>query len=166
MKGQIHVEDRKTLQLKERMKPSKGEDAQKALLCSLNDKVKDVYKKCGFECDAAPSTLSMLTDLEARLEELLGHIKHMPQEYVIKAEKLKEKERRERVRTERLTQQQEQYEERLRKSIERSMQAPKKRTGKPVMFRSAKPQKKETKTDNSIAEEKERELKEFFEWDD
>ncbi|GLE07684.1 hypothetical protein PINS_up018287 [Pythium insidiosum] len=60
----------------------------------------------------------------------------MPEEYVAKAEKEKEKERRERVRQERISQQQKMYEERMKKSMERSMQAPKKRKGRQVMWRS------------------------------
>mmetsp|Transcript_1645 Transcript_1645/g.4140 ORF Transcript_1645/g.4140 Transcript_1645/m.4140 type:complete len:240 (+) Transcript_1645:1-720(+) len=164
LRQQIDSEVCKASLLKNRMDSNMGEDMQEKLLRELNDKVKEVYRKCGFDCDASPSTLSMLTDLEARLEDLLSHIDQMPEEYVVKAEKHKEKERRERVRAERLAQQQQVYEERLRKSIERSMQAPKKKTGKPVMFRSAPPQKKVRKKDDSAAEEKAQDLKEFFSW--
>ncbi|GBG24256.1 Cilia- and flagella-associated protein 100 [Hondaea fermentalgiana] len=164
LKLQIGSEEAKASILRARMDSNLGEDAQEKLLSELNAKVKEVYRKCGFDCDASPSTLSMLTDLEARLEELLAKIEQMPEDYVVKAEKLKEKERRERVRAERLSQQQRVYEERLRKSIERSMQAPKKKTGKPVMFRSAPPQKKERKKDNSAAESAARDLQEFLSW--
>jgi len=76
----------------------------------------------------------MLTELEARLEDLLSSIDNMSEEYVVKAEK--EKERRERVRQERMAQQQKMYEERMKKSMQRSMQAPKKRKGRQVMWRS------------------------------
>mmetsp|Transcript_21503 Transcript_21503/g.38002 ORF Transcript_21503/g.38002 Transcript_21503/m.38002 type:complete len:179 (-) Transcript_21503:70-606(-) len=164
LRQQIDVEESKAELLRNRIDSSMGEDAQEALLRELHEKVKEVYRRCGFDCDASPSTLSMLTDLEARLEDLLGQIEHMPEEYVIKAEKLKEKERRERVRAERMAQQQQVYEERLRKSIERSMQAPKKKTGKPAMFRSAPPQRKVRKKDDSAAEEKAQDMKEFFSW--
>lgn len=164
LEQQINAEEAKASILKARMDSNLGEDAQEKLLSELHAKVKEVYRKCGFDSDASPSTLSMLTDLEARLEELLTKIEQMPEDYVIKAEKLKEKERRERVRAERLAQQQRVYEERLRKSIERSMQAPKKKTGKPVMFRSAPPQKKERKKDNSAAESAARDMVEFFSW--
>ena len=51
-------------------------------------------------------------------------------------EKLKEKERRERVRQERLVEAQRTYEDRMAKSMARSMQAPKKRRGRQVMWRS------------------------------
>ncbi len=63
-----------------------------------------------------------------------------------------------------MAQQQQVYEERLRKSIERSMQAPKKKSGKPVMYRSAPPQKKERKQDDSAAEEKAQDMQDFFNW--
>jgi len=164
LESQIHHEEAKVQLLQSRMESSFGEDAQEELLTELNEKVKEVYQRCGFDYDANPSTLSMLTDLEAKLEDLLAKIAKLPEDYVLRAEKLKEKERRERVRAERMAQQQRLYEERLRKSIERSMQAPKKKTGKPIMFRSSPPQKKEKKKDDSQAEQKAREIEEFFSW--
>ena len=95
-----------------------------------------MYRKCNFDDASNPSTLFMLTDLEARLEDLLSAIDQMPEEYVLKAESKKEKERRERVRAERMELQQKNYEERMKKSMERSMQAPRKRRGRQVMWRS------------------------------
>lgn len=83
----------------------------------------------------------MLTDLEARLEDLLQAIELLPEEVVIKAEKEKEKERRERVRQERISTQKKMYEDRMKKSMERSLQAPRKRRGRQVMWRS-QPQRK------------------------
>lgn len=164
LQQQIQSEEHKAKLLNDRMVTTTQKDTNEDLLQQLNEKVKEVYSKCGFDCDASPNTLTMLTDLEAKLEECLNQIEQMPQEYVLREEKLREKERRERVRIERLAQQQKQYEERLRKSMERSMQAPKKKTGKPVMFRSAPPQKKIRKKDTSKEEEKMKEEKEFFSW--
>mmetsp|Transcript_19944 Transcript_19944/g.25128 ORF Transcript_19944/g.25128 Transcript_19944/m.25128 type:complete len:87 (+) Transcript_19944:1-261(+) len=60
----------------------------------------------------------------------------MPKEYVKKAEKDKDKKRREKKRQEQQILAEKQQEERNKKSIERSLQAPKKRTGRQVMFRS------------------------------
>ena len=56
-----------------------------------------MYEICGFDAESNPSTLTMLTDLEAKLEELLTQIEEMPEEYVEHAEKKKERERRDRV---------------------------------------------------------------------
>ena len=51
-------------------------------------KVKNVYERCGFDASSSPTTLYMLSDLEARLEDLLSDIAKMPEEYVAKAEKV------------------------------------------------------------------------------
>lgn len=133
---QIEQEETKANQLRQRSQGGTGENAQERMLKELQDRVLEVYKRCGFEAETNSSTLYMLTDLEARLEDLLSAIEQMPEEYVAKAEKEKEKERRERVRQERISQQQKMYEERMKKSMERSMQAPKKRKGRQVMWRS------------------------------
>ena len=55
---------------------------------SLSQQVKHVYERCGFDASSSPTTLYMLSDLEARLEDLLSHIGQMPEEYVAKAEKV------------------------------------------------------------------------------
>lgn len=106
------------------------------LLADLNSKVRNVYDLCGFDASSKPSTLFMLSQMESKLEVLLQDIERMPVEYVIKAEKEKEKRRREHKRAQQQAQQERQQEERNRRAIERSMQAPKKRNGPPVMYRS------------------------------
>lgn len=136
LQQQINQEEGKASQLRQRSFGGTGENAQERMLKELQDRVLEVYKRCGFDAETNSSTLYMLTDLEARLEDLLSAIDQMPEEYVAKAEKEKEKERRERVRQERISQQQKMYEERMKKSMERSMQAPKKRKGRQVMWRS------------------------------
>mmetsp|Transcript_2573 Transcript_2573/g.3570 ORF Transcript_2573/g.3570 Transcript_2573/m.3570 type:complete len:416 (-) Transcript_2573:1327-2574(-) len=112
------------------------------LLAELNSKVRYVYEQCGFDASSKPSTLFMLSQMESKLEVLLQEVERMPAEYVIKAEKEKEKRRRERKREEQQALQVRLQEERNRRAIERSMQAPKKRTGRQVMYRS-KPLKTE-----------------------
>ena len=113
-----------------------GDSKQKDLIAQIEEKVQDVYKRCGFDADSKPTTLFMLNELEAKLEKLLSQIAVMPDEEKLKAMKEKEKERRERVGEERMDQQQKMYEERMKKSMQRSMQAPKKRKGRQVMWRS------------------------------
>jgi hypothetical protein len=136
---QIGAEENKAAQLRGRLQARAGETQgrQEKLLAQLHEKVRDVYQKCGFDVGSKPSTLFMLSELEARLEQLLDHIETMSEEYLMKEEKDKEKKRRERKRQEQQALQDAQQEERNRKSIARSMQAPKKRTGRQVMFRSA-----------------------------
>lgn len=106
------------------------------LLADLNAKVRHVYEQCDFDASSRPSTLFMLSQMESKLEVLLQDIERMPNDYVIKAEKEKEKKRRERKREEQQALQERQQEDRNRRAIERSLQAPKKRTGRQVMGRS------------------------------
>ena len=136
LRSQITQENGKAGLLRDRLHGKSGEDKQQVILKKLHENVREVYKRCGYDADSNPSTLYMLTDLESRLEDLLRAMESMPEEVVLKAEKEKEKERRERVRTERMTTQQVQYEERMKKSMERSMQAPRKKKGRQVMTRS------------------------------
>lgn len=139
LEHQITAEENKAAQLRGRLQARAGETQgrQEKLLAQLHEKVRDVYQKCGFDVGSKPATLFMLSELEARLEQLLDHIETMSEEYIMKEEKDKEKKRRERKRQEQQALQDAQQEERNRKSIARSMQAPKKRTGRQVMFRSA-----------------------------
>jgi hypothetical protein len=74
--------------------------------------------------------------MESKLEVLLQEIDRMPVESVIRAEKEKEKRRRERKREEQQAAVEREQQERNRRAVERSMQAPKKRTGRQVMYRS------------------------------
>ncbi|CAM9780752.1 unnamed protein product, partial [Pylaiella littoralis] len=151
----IEVEEAKAEQLRKRIAASTGDtlDRQEELLRQLNKEVKHVYERCGFDASSSPTTLYMLSDLEARLEDLLSDIGHMPEEYVAKAEKEKEKKRREKKRAEQQALQERMQastqappcEERNRKAIERSLQAPRKKVGRPVMFRSRLQKRKVSK---------------------
>ena len=127
-----------------------GQQEKEKMLQELNTKVRAVYEQCGFDASSKPGTLFMLSQLESRLELLLAEIERMPVEWVIKAEKEKEKKRREKKREEQLQVQIQMQEERNRKAIERSMQAPKKRTGRQVMQRSRPVRKEATTNVNEI----------------
>lgn len=113
-----------------------GEKEKDILLLELNTKVRSVYETCGFDGSSRPSTLIMLSQLESELEAMLTCIEKMPIDYVKNQEKEKEKGRREKKRIEQQLLQERLQDERNRRAIERSLQAPKKRTGKPIMFRS------------------------------
>ena len=130
-----------------------SQQEKERLLAELNTKVRMVYEQSGFDASSKPNTLFMLSQLESRLEGLLAEIERMPVEYVIKAEKEKEKRRRERKREETQAFQERQQEERNKRAIERSMQAPKKRTGRQVMHRS-RPIRTEEKTDGDDDKDK------------
>lgn len=114
---------------------AQSEHEKEVMLQQLKAKVTTVFQTCG-KGDGSSSTLIMLSQLESELESLLSAIDRMPADYVKNQEKEKEKGRREKKRIEQQLLQERQQEERNRRAIERSLQAPKKRTGKPIMFRS------------------------------
>ena len=82
---------------------------------------------CIGDNEANISTLQMLTNIENRLEELFETIESMPPDLVEAAEKAKEKERRMRLREEKLAAQRAHQEERVRKALERAKADPKKK---------------------------------------
>jgi len=139
LRRNIESESAKTALLKQRAGLTSGElqKRDETWLITLGEKVKEVYQECGFgDVGSSPTTLFMLSDIEARMEELLARIEGIPEDYIKKAEKEKGKKRRELKRLQQLAAQQKTQEERNRKALERSMQPPKKRTSRQVMFRS------------------------------
>lgn len=140
----------------------KAED-QEQMLKALNKKVEEVYRHTIGDNEANISTLQMLTNIENRLEELFEQIEMMPPEKVEMAEKAKEKERRLRLREEKLEAQRLHQEERVKRALERARADPKKKTGRKLMFRSEPPQtrKKESDLENKQSKEEE-ELQYFF----
>jgi hypothetical protein len=142
-----------------------------------------VYKSCIGENEAGISTLQMLTNIENKLEELFERMEKIPPEQLASAEKVmnayvcacvcasvsssltltltlhapqaKDKERRLRLREQKLDAQRKHQEEKVKRSLERAQEAPKKETGKKLMFRSVPPARKKhiTKTDTSKEEE-------------
>ncbi len=105
------------------------------IMQNLTKKVKEVYHNCGFnDAGSTPSTLFMLSEIEASMEETLSRVESMPLNQFKRADKLKEKKRREAKRAQQQAEQALLQEERNRKVIERSMQPPKKPNGKKVSF--------------------------------
>jgi hypothetical protein len=157
----IAVEEEKARQLEEKkiivIKSGnhEGEESQENILNELNKRVKDVYKKCIGDNDANLSTLQMLTNVENKLEQLFEIIESMPPDKVEQAEKIKDKERRQKLREEKLNAQITLQEERVKKSLERARAPIKKKMGKPVAFRSTPPQKvkKQSKETNEIQDD-------------
>lgn len=130
-------------------------ESQEMLISELNSKVKEVYKRCIGDNEANISTLQMLTNIENRLETLFETIEMMPQDKVEQAEKMKDKERRQRLREEKMDAQRHIQEERVQRALERARAPVRKKTGKPVVFRSAPPQKKKKKAEESRKKEDE-----------
>lgn len=140
----------------------KQED-QERMLEELNKKVEDVYRSCIGDNEANISTLQMLTNIENRLEELFEMIEMMPQDKVEAAEKAKEKERRLKLREEKMEQQRLHQEERVRRALERAKAEPKKQLGRKLVVRSEPPRHKKKEDDTAAqASREEEELAYFF----
>ncbi|KAG8549426.1 hypothetical protein GDO81_021264 [Engystomops pustulosus] len=114
-------------------------EEQEKMLTSLTKKVGEVYQACIKENRANLNALQMLTMMEQQVEELLDNIEAIPKERLEIAEKAKEKERRLRLRDEKIKQQKLHQEERLRRALERAQADPKKTTGRKLMTRSDPP---------------------------
>ncbi|QDZ25580.1 hypothetical protein A3770_18p80980 [Chloropicon primus] len=139
-----------------------GKTSEGTSLEALSAKVSEVYVRCGFDNDASLSTLQMLTNIEAKLDEYFSIIETMPTEFVEQAEKAKEKERRQRAREEKLEQQKREQERRVQRSLERAQAPVMKKTGKPVMFRSHVVKKKVVGSKNVKKNDEEAELEAFL----
>eukprot|EP00501_MAST-03F_sp_TOSAG23-6_P001747 GSMAST32.ASY1.ANO1.1824.1 assembled CDS len=162
LQTQIKVDKNNLSSLSQRVASKSGKETTDQLITNLNQKVRKVYIACNLDASANPSTLSMLTDLEGTLENLLNQMSEMDPEYVEMAEKAKEKERREKVRQDRLAIQQEEYEERLRRSMARAAAPVKKRKGKKIMKRSYIEKKQVKNKTDSKAEQAKRDEERYF----
>jgi len=149
LKAAIKIEEDKRKGLAERAGKATGVQKQEQTLDELNKKVAEVYRAIFSENDNSLGTLQMLTNIESRLEELLAIIDQMPRDEVEAAEKLKEKERRQRVREAKQAEAAKIQEERIQRSIRRSQQPVKRREGKPIMFRSQPLQRRKKVSDDN-----------------
>ncbi|XP_060100405.1 coiled-coil domain-containing protein 38 [Heteronotia binoei] len=123
--------------------------AMDKILDTLNKKVAQVYKVCGEESEVSSlPTFQMLKVIEIRVSQLCEMLEAVPHEYldVIEAtEKLRVKERRQRLREEKLEELKKAQEERLKLALKRAIAAPKKRMGRKLMYRSQPPETKQGK---------------------
>ncbi|CAM9342720.1 unnamed protein product [Bubo scandiacus] len=165
LKSSIAKEEERVADLKLKVHLfSSGEseaDDQDKMLTSLNKKVLEVYCQCTGENEANLETMEMLMVIEKRLNDLLDNLERIPPAKIEQAEKAKKKERRIRLREEKLREQKQQQEERLQRALERSQAPIKKRSGKRLMFRSNPPARKADKKNHSqeqMNKEKEEQL--------
>ncbi|KAH9490579.1 hypothetical protein Btru_033585 [Bulinus truncatus] len=170
LQAEIQKEEAKAADLKIKAKmfnygEFKADDDQEQRLAELNKKVEEVYRSCIGDNEANISTLQMLTNIENRLEELFETIETMPQDKVEAAEKAKDKERRQKMREEKMELLRLHQEERVKKALERAQAEPKKKTGKKLVFRSEPPmlKKKEDEGADQTSKEEE-ELLYYFSW--
>lgn len=170
LQAQIQKEETKAADLKIKAKlfnygEFKADDDQEQHLAELNKKVEDVYRNCIGDNEANISTLQMLTNIENRLEELFETIETMPADKVEAAERAKEKERRLKMREEKMEQMRLHQEERVRRALERAQAEPKKKTGRKLVFRSEPPQLKKKEDEGADqATREEEELAYYFSW--
>ncbi|XP_041945256.1 cilia- and flagella-associated protein 100 isoform X1 [Alosa sapidissima] len=139
----------------------KNED-QDNMLHTLRGKVEEVHRCCVGDTGANLSTLQMLTNIESRLGELMERMETIPKDRLQMAEKAKERERRMRMREEKLHQQKQLQEDRIRKALERSQAENKKKVGKKLMTRSQPLSRKLNVIQKTDFSDKEREDHLFF----
>ena len=168
LQTQISTEEEKARMLRGKAgeHSSGGRGSHETTLEDLSAKVADVYVRCGFDHDPSITTLQMLTNIEAKLEEYLAIVDIMPEETVEQMERAKEKERRHRAREEKLEQQRREQEKRVQRALERAQAPVHKKTGKPVMTRSQPLSRKKKNADAGPKKtDEEEELQAFLERD-
>uniref|UniRef100_K7GDL4 Coiled-coil domain containing 38 n=1 Tax=Pelodiscus sinensis TaxID=13735 RepID=K7GDL4_PELSI len=121
-------------------------EIQDKLLHSLTKKVAEVYRISVGKVDASSiNSIQMLRRIENRIEELCELLESVPKDNIDAIEKIKLKDRRQRLREEKKREEIKLQEERLKCSMERATAAPKKKLGRKLVFRSQPPEiKKET----------------------
>ncbi|XP_077181477.1 cilia- and flagella-associated protein 100 [Paroedura picta] len=132
-------------------------EVQDKMLVSLHRKVLEVYRRCIGENEANLGTLQMLTVIEHQLDDLLECLERIPPARIEQAEKAKEKERRIRMREEKIRQQRQLQEERLQRALARAQAEVKRKTGRRLVFRSEPPAFKEKEDEDLGLIDKEKE---------
>lgn len=134
-------------------------EEQESALAELNDQVTAVYTAILGANQANISTLQMLASLESHIEDMFEYMETVPPDRLHAAEKMRDRERRLKLRELKIRQQQEAQADRLRRTRLRAMAEVVKHTGRPLVFRSRPPtpQRLQRKT----ARETEEELEEY-----
>ncbi|XP_072539230.1 cilia- and flagella-associated protein 100 isoform X2 [Salminus brasiliensis] len=131
-------------------------------LNTLSRKVEEVYRSCIGDSEANLSALQMLTAIEGRLGELLENVEMIPADRLAIAEKAKEKERRLRLRDEKIYLQKQHQEERMKKAMERAQAEIKRTSGRKLMPRSQPPVRKLKDNQHDDVADKEKEEHLYF----
>ncbi|XP_021121661.1 cilia- and flagella-associated protein 100 isoform X3 [Heterocephalus glaber] len=138
-------------------------DQQDQLLETLSYKVQDVYRHCvGTQQEANLGTIQMLTIIEHQLDELLENLEHVTPAKIEQAEKAKEKERRMKLREEKVQLQRLLQEERLQRARARDQAEIKKKRGRKLVCRSHPPAPKVKETSDHMLMDKDKEEQLFF----
>ncbi|XP_030069928.1 coiled-coil domain-containing protein 38 isoform X1 [Microcaecilia unicolor] len=138
---------------------------QDKLLQVLNQKISHVYQTCIGESETTVSTLNMLSSIERHIDELYELLEAVSKDSLEAVQKSKKKERRMRIREEKLKQQLLHQEERLKRALARATADPKRQTGRKLMPRSAPPKTKaKTSEDDQHTARVQEEYRYFFTW--
>ncbi|XP_064523548.1 cilia- and flagella-associated protein 100 [Pseudopipra pipra] len=133
-------------------------DDQDKMLTSLKKKVLEVYSHCTGDNETNLKTIEMLKVIEKQLNDLLDNLEGIPSSQIEKAQKAIKKEKRARLREEKLKQKQQQ-EEVLKRDMERFQATLEKKNGRKLLFHSNPPARKEKKTtQEQIDKEKEEQM--------
>ncbi|XP_037369732.1 coiled-coil domain-containing protein 38 isoform X3 [Talpa occidentalis] len=115
-------------------------DAQEKLIDSLSRKINQVYRICIGDAEVGSlNPVQKLVKVESRLVELSDLIESIPKENVEAIERIKHKERRQKLREEKMKEKQRHQEERLKVALQRAVAQPKKKVGRRLMYRSQPP---------------------------
>ncbi|RKP02991.1 hypothetical protein CXG81DRAFT_10102 [Caulochytrium protostelioides] len=139
-----------------------GAEQQERGLAQLHARIQDLYTKSTSDSDGSLTTLQMLTAVENKLESLFTAIEGMPADKVLQAEKIRDKERRQQARQEKMALQRQMQEDRVQRALERAKAPPKRRPGKPVMTRSVLGPRRVNKTKEVIRKRNEEDLEYYF----
>ncbi|XP_059582331.1 coiled-coil domain-containing protein 38 isoform X1 [Alligator mississippiensis] len=132
-------------------------EVQDKTLHMLRKKIEEVYRVSSGEMETTHiSAIEMLRQIENRVEELCDIIETIPKETIEAIEKTKRKERRQRLREEKAKEAKKIQEERLKCSLQRAIAEPKKKVGRPLVYRSKPPDlKKDAGRQNIITKTQE-----------
>ncbi|XP_016535302.1 cilia- and flagella-associated protein 100 isoform X1 [Poecilia formosa] len=108
---------------------------QDEMLDALDEKVTEVYSACVENRITDLSTLQKVAKIESRVFSLLQSLEGMPVERLAAVKKVKDSEKRSRMREEKLMEQREKQKERMKRYLERSLADSKKISGKKLMPR-------------------------------
>uniref|UniRef100_A0A3B3YP81 DUF4200 domain-containing protein n=1 Tax=Poecilia mexicana TaxID=48701 RepID=A0A3B3YP81_9TELE len=108
---------------------------QDKMLDALDEKVTEVYSACVENGITDLSTLQKVAKIESRVFSLLQSLEGMPVERLAAVKKVKDSEKRSRMREEKLMEQREKQKERMKRYLERSLADSKKISGKKLMPR-------------------------------
>ncbi|ELW61512.1 Coiled-coil domain-containing protein 38 [Tupaia chinensis] len=118
-----------TYQLMNLHQQIKRRSCEEKLIDSLSKKINQVYRVCIGDAEVGSlNAVQKLVKVESRLVELSDLIESIPKETVEVIERIKQKERRQRLREEKMKEKQKHQEERLKAALERAVAQPKRKT--------------------------------------